>query len=174
MTYISEYQGMDVALGFMNLAGIAQYLGTNQLPYDFALIQSDNIQTMSSFGMHMFKNLFFVTSYDQYEIQKTIEMFSLINQPIQLKEIVITADISSSQSKYLQNLVSQTKIKIEKEIIISDNNTDRMVTLQNQLLKEVILRHYTSNYKENLEYIIALMTDGIIQQNDIKRTIKKM
>ena len=174
MTYISEYQGMDVALGFMNLAGIAQYLGTNQLPYDFVLIQSDNIQTMSSFGMHMFKNLFFVTSYDQYEIQKTIEMFSLINQPIQLKEIVITADISSSQSKYLQNLVSKTKIKIEKEIIISDNNTDRMVTLQNQLLKEVILRHYTSNYKENLEYIIALMTDGIIQQNDIKRTIKKM
>ena len=31
ITYVSEYQGTDVAVGFMNLGQIAQYLGTNQL-----------------------------------------------------------------------------------------------------------------------------------------------
>lgn len=174
MTFVSEYQGIDVALGFMNLQGIAQYLRTNELPYDFALIQSDNIQTMGSFGMHQFKKLFFTTSYDQYEVQKSFEIFENINQPISLVEIIITADISSSQAKYLKNRFSRTNIKIEKEIIFPDNNNDRMVTLQNQLLKELVLKHYTNTYKEDLEYIIALMTDGIVNQNEIKRIIKKM
>ena len=74
----------------------------------------------------------------------------------------------------ISGLPGDTVSEGDHDAQVYDNNTDRMVTLQNQLLKEVILRHYTSNYKENLEYIIALMTDGIIQQNDIKRTIKKM
>ena len=43
-TYISEYNSVDVAVGFMNLGGIANYLGTNTINYDYVLIDTDNPQ----------------------------------------------------------------------------------------------------------------------------------
>ena len=50
VTYVSEYNGTDVALGFMNLNQVAQYLRTD-LQYDYVLIDSDNMQTLNSFGI---------------------------------------------------------------------------------------------------------------------------
>ena len=50
ITYISEYLGIDVALGFVNLESIAQYLGSNNsLPYDFVLIDTDNYEFIYDF-----------------------------------------------------------------------------------------------------------------------------
>ena len=37
--YISEYQWIDVAVGFINLNGVAQYLGQN-LNYDYVMIDT--------------------------------------------------------------------------------------------------------------------------------------
>ena len=61
-SYVSEYSKIDVALGFMTLNDIAQYLKRN-LNYDYILIDSDNPQTMNSFGIQGMKKIFFVTSY---------------------------------------------------------------------------------------------------------------
>ena len=83
ITYISEYLGIDVALGFVNLESIAQYLGSNNsLPYDFVLIDTDNLQTMNSFMISRIQKIFLVTSYEQYELRRTIELLKFFNQPI--------------------------------------------------------------------------------------------
>ena len=80
ITYISEYLGIDVALGFINLNGIMQYLGNNNsLPYDFVLIDTDNIQTMNSFMISRIQKIFVVTSYEQYELKRTIELLKYYN-----------------------------------------------------------------------------------------------
>ena len=46
-SYVSEYAKIDVALGFMTLNNVAQYLRRN-LDYDYILIDSDNPQTMKN------------------------------------------------------------------------------------------------------------------------------
>ena len=48
-TYVSEYDGVDVAIGFMNLGQICNYLSTPSLNYDYVLIDTDNPQTFNSF-----------------------------------------------------------------------------------------------------------------------------
>ena len=65
-TYVSEYDGVDVAIGFMNLNGIANYLGKN-IDYEYILIDTDNPQTFNSFILQNSKINFFVTSYDEFE-----------------------------------------------------------------------------------------------------------
>ena len=46
-TYVSEYDGIDVAVGFMNLMQIQSYLNSPSLNYDYILIDSDNPQTFN-------------------------------------------------------------------------------------------------------------------------------
>ena len=157
ITYISEYQGVDFALGFMNLMGIAQYLGTNQLPYDFVFIDTDNVQTMNSFMFSRLKTNFFVTSYDQYEISRMIENFQYYNQPMEVIKVIISADNTPKQAEYLAHLMEKTPVRLKKaEVHFADTIEDRKATLEDQLMKEVKLKRFTTSYKDSLEYLVAV------------------
>lgn len=173
-TYISEYQGIDVALGFMNLNGIAQYLGQNP-SYDYILIDTDNIQTLNSFAMPRFNKNFFVTSYDEYEVQKGMEILKLLQIPMELYKVIMSSDITKKEEDYLDYLISQTNSKWKSEkVMFSDFDQDRKVTLENQLTKEIRFKRYTSTYKDCLEYITTIIAGDSIKQGEIKQIIKKM
>lgn len=173
--YISEYLGVDVALGFVNINGLMQYLGTNELPYDYVFIDTDNIQTIASFGVHRLQKKFFVTSYEQFELRRTVEIFKNINQPLNMTKVVLSYDVTDRQAYYLSNLMEQTLVKFnEQEVIFADNAMDRKAMLENQLVNELSLKHYSNTYKNSIEYLTALITEGSIEQGIIKREIKKM
>lgn len=175
ITYISEYQGVEVALGFMNLMSIGQYLGTNELPYDFILIDTDNAQTMNSFMIPRLRKLFFVTSYDQYEINRAIETFQYLNQPMGVVKVTISADNSPQQAEYFRRIIGKTPVMLkEAEIYFVDNIDDRRVTLENQLMKEIKLKRFTNQYKDALEYITAITAENVANQGDIRRMIRKL
>ena len=175
ITYISEYQGIDVALGFMNFLQISQYLGTTQIPYDLILIDSDNIQTMNSFAIPRLQKIFFVTSYDQYEISRMIETFQYYNQPMELIKVVLSADNSPKQAQYLAHLLEKTPIKLKNaEIYFNDTIEDRKATLENQLMKEIRIKRYSNSYRDSLEYLTAMVAENIASQADIKKAIKKL
>lgn len=174
MTYISEYDGVDVAVGFMNLMGIANYLGGQTLNYDYILIDSDNPQTINSFMLQNSKINFLVTSYDEYEVQKMLENLAILRMPMQFTKLIISADINNKHEEYLNHLfenygVSWSQNKVE----FSDTDTDRKVTLTNQLSKEINLKYYTSTYKDSLEYLTSLILEGIVEQAFIRKAIRK-
>lgn len=171
-TYVSEYQGVDVAVGFMNLNSIAQFIGHN-INYDYVIIDTDAVQTVTSFGMQNFAKNFFITSYDEYELQKGIEIFRLIQFPIELYKVIISSNINNKEDEYLNYLLGQTTAKWKEEkILFADTINDRKAALENQLTKEVNLKKYTSTYKDSLEYLISIITDGTL--GDLKRMIRKM
>ena len=174
-TYISEYQGMDVAVGFMNYAGIAQYLNSTQIPYEFIFVDSDNPQTMNSFMIPRFKKIYFVTSYDQYEISRTIESLKILNQPMEVSKVVFSASNTQQQADYLQHLIETTPVRFGKQVVaFADTVEDRKATLENQLMKEIKMKRYTNTYRDSLEYITALVSDGIVNRGEIKRIMKKI
>lgn len=175
ITYISEYQGVEVALGFMNLMSIGQYLGTNELPYDFVLIDTDNAQTMNSFMIPRLRKLFFITSYDQYEINRAMETFQYLNQPMGVIKVIVSADNSPQQADYFRRILGRTPVMLkEAEIYFIDNIDDRRVTLENQLMKEIKLKRFTNSYKDALEYVTTITAENIANQGDIRRMIRKL
>lgn len=174
-TYISEYQGIDVALGFMNLNGVAQYLRQNNLPYDYILIDTDNINTFGSFGLHKFRQNFFITSFDQYELQKGMEIFNFIQVPMEIYKVVFSANITKKEDDYLDYLIGQTSIKWKDEkIMFVDTDQDRRANLENQLTKEIKLKRYSSNYKSGLEYIAGIIMGDNIDKRSINQILKKI
>ncbi len=176
-TYISEYQGIDVALGFMHIEEIENYIGKEKFEYDFVFIDSDNIQTITSFEFDSIKKIYFVTSYDIYEVQRAMEILKMIKEPstIEITKVILSSDMSSSQDKYLNHLLSETNVKVQKDNIeFADTVEDKKANLENQLIKEIRIKPYTSTYKYSLEYITASIADGMIKQEEIRRIIRKI
>ena len=175
ITYVSEYQGTDVAVGFMNLGQIAQYLGANQLNYDFVIIDSDNIQTMYSFMIPNMKKIFYVTSYDKFEVEKSKELFANINEPMILTKVAISSNLNADESNFLVHTLENNYIKFDKdkEVLFEDSDKNRAVILQSQLVNEISFRKFTNTYKDSLEYITALISEGDIQQSEIRSIIRK-
>ena len=173
-TYISEYIEIDVALGFMNYNGIMQYLG-HGLNYDIILVDTDNIQTFNSFMLPNSAKNFFVTSYDEYELQRGLEVFRFLQRQMEIYKVIYSANINNKEDDYLNHLVEGTNVTWKKEKVeFADTINDRKATLENQLTKDIILKNYTSTYKDSLEYLISLMVGEYINQSDIRRMIKKM
>lgn len=175
ITYVSEYQGSDVAVGFMNLGQIAQYLGANQLNYDFVIIDSDNIQTMYSFMIPNMKKIFYVTSYDKFEVEKSKELFANINRPMILTKVAISSNLNADESNFLVHTLENNYIKFDKdkEVLFEDSDKNRAVILQSQLVNEISFKKFTNTYKDSLEYITALISEGDIQQSEIRSIIRK-
>ena len=175
ITYVSEYEGTDVAVGFMNLGQIAQYLGTNQLNYDFIIIDSDNIQTMYSFMIPNMKKIFYVTSYDKFEVEKSKELFANINRPMILTKVAISSNLNADESNFLVHTLENNYIKFDKdkEVLFEDSDKNRAVILQSQLVNEISFKKFTNTYKDSLEYITALISEGDIQQSEIRSIIRK-
>lgn len=173
-TYISEYNSVDVAVGFMNLGGIANYLGTNTINYDYVLIDTDNPQTLNSFMLQNSKKNFFVTSYDEFEIQRSLEIFAGLRGQIKLSKIIVSSDINNKHDEYLKKIFSIYPIEWgEEKIEFADTDNDRKSTLINQLLKQIEFKNYTSGYKDMLEYLTSLILEGIIEQANIRKMIRK-
>lgn len=175
MTFVSEYLGIDIAVGFMNLAQIAAYFKTNNLPYDLILIDSDNVQTIGSFMLYTMQNLFLVTSFDQAETNKILEILKFIKQPMNITQVLISSDLSSSQEKALVHKLLETGVVFSKhKVQFADTNVDRKAMLQNQLVREIRMKNHTTTFKDSLEYITSLVADELMAQSEIKKEIKKM
>ena len=157
----------------MNLMGIANYLGKN-LDYDYVLIDTDNPQTMASFMVQNSKKNFFSTSYDEFEVQRSLEILSVIRGNIQFIKLIMSSDINNKHDDYLDHLFESFPITWnEEKVIFPDTDFDRGITLANQLSKQITIRKYSSTYKDSLEYLISLILEGVIEQATIRKMIRK-
>lgn len=175
MTYISEYQGSDVAVGFMNFNQILQYLGTSNLNYDYVFVDSDNIQTTYSFMIPNYQKNYFITSYDRYEVMKAKELFNMMNlkNKIKLKKVIYSTNVTDEQAKYLDKTLENNNTEFDgNEIVFFDNDADRVVILENQLLNTISFKHSTKMFKNSLTQLIIDITNKTISSNSIQSAIK--
>lgn len=170
-TFVSEYSKIDVALGFMNLNGVAQYLRKN-LNYDYILIDCDNPQTINSFGITSMKKIFFVTSYEQYDMMKGAETLRYVQLPIEVIKVISTTNMVDAEDKLLNSKVANSNIKwSNKRIEFSDLDVDRKAILKNQFSRQISFKSFSKDYKQWLEYLINIITDNTV---DAGRIIKKI
>lgn len=173
-TYVSEYDGIDVAVGFMNLMQICNYLGTPNLNYDYVVIDSDNPQTFNTFMIPNSKKVFYCTSYDEFELQKSMEILATLRGEINMTKMIFSSDINNKHDEYLNHLLEKFPIKWNDEKVeFPDIDQDRNVTLTNQLIKQVSVKNYSSTYKDSLEYLISLILEGNVLQSDIRKVIRR-
>lgn len=118
-SYITEFEGFDVAVGFDNEDSIKKYLGIDNksLEYDFALVDIDSPDMLKNFNIEKAYKNCFVTAFDIYSIKKGVEIISNFNKPVKLIKVLFSKDSLKEENEYLDYLSLNCKVAWEKEII---------------------------------------------------------
>ena len=173
--YVTEYEDIDVAIGFSNFGDIKKYLGTpveEELDYDIVFVDTDNIQGYMQFDLQDAEKRYFVTSFDLYSLKKGLETLTGLENMTSLTKVYFSKDMLKEDDDYLNYLSKEYKIIWEEEkIYFPIENGDLSVIYENQRLAKVGFRKLSIQYKDGLAYIADLML-GNGSDGEIRRAIK--
>ena len=154
-SYITNFEGMDIAVGFNNLQQIQEYLGTEdkKIDYDIILIDIDSTESIEIYDMKKANKNYFVTSFDLYSLKKGIEIIDGLNETIQLKK-VFSKYATEEEDDYLNFLSLGHKVIWESERIYFPLELgDQSTIIENQMLSKIKIRKLTNQYKKSLLYM---------------------
>ena len=157
VSYVTEYEGIDVAVGFKDYNGIKQYLGMPEsavFTYDYILLDMDNPNLLESFDIYAFQ--------------------SGIRLPLNLTKIYFSNNMSKEEDDYLNFLSLGYKIKWNDEIIYFPmQSSDMDIIVQNQRLSKIKFKGISSEYKDALVGLVQEIAKGESPSN-VKKAFKQL
>lgn len=178
-TYMTEFEDIDVAVGFSDIDEIRSYLGLHsedEFSYDFALLDIDTYQGYCDFGGKQAIKNYFVTSFDVYSLKRGIEALSGMEGKINLTKVLFSKDMLQEEDEYLEFLAMGCDIEWEKEkIYFPFDRGDQSVIIQNQRTARINFKNLSSQYKDALMFLV----EGILEQEgigggEIRKTVRKI
>ena len=161
-SYVTEFEEIDVSVGFNSFKEINDYLGIDDLSlnYDIALIDVDTGTAFEKFDMYTAKLNYFVTSFDLYAIKRGVEALSNLKDIVPMKKILFSKEINSADNEYLDFLSLNYKVKWDGNIIYFPlENGDQSVLIENQRVAKVKFRNLSAAYKDSILIIVAEISD---------------
>lgn len=168
--YITEYEGIDVAVGFENFRQINEYVQNNdavQTPYDIAIIDIDNMASLDQLNIKSIEKKFFVTSFDVYSLRRGLEIFTDLKEPIKLIKVLFSKTLTDDENEYLEYLASQYKIEWDDYVVGMPLN-DESVIIESHSVSKIRLKKLSEQYRLSLEYIVQYMLDDVPQREITK------
>lgn len=176
-SYVTEYEGIDVAVGFENFEEIKQYLAlptTIELNYDIALVDLDTQKSVKSFGLETFEKNYFVTSFDMYSIKKGLESIAELHTPLSATKVLFSKEALKEEDDYLNFLSLGSKIVWDEEkIYLPFEVGDQTVIYNNQRVSKIKYKKLSNQYKEGILYIAEEILQGE-NSNDLRKMFKKI
>ena len=171
LSYITNYENIDIAIGFEYLREIKEYLAEEEPNYDFILIDIDNYQAFENYEMENSYKNYFVTSFDLYSIKKGLEILSQISEVVELTKIIFSKEILSEENEYLDYLSLGYKIKWnDYRIYFPLEMGDESAIIDNQRLSRIKFKNLSSQYKESLMYV----TEELLGEKETNNFIKAL
>lgn len=161
--YITEFEEIDVAVGFEDFEGIKEYLALSaetELPYDMVLLDIDTYEMLNNFKINNDDRNYFVTGTDLYTLKKGLEILSGITEVLNITKVIFSRTASQEDDDYLNYLSLGYKITWSEEIIYFPFEIgDQSVIAENQRVSKIKFRKLSEQYKEALIYMCQQILD---------------
>lgn len=166
-TYVTEFEGIDVAVGFNKITEIKNYIGITEeenLNYDYVLYDIDSSESFNNYNIEDSIEKYFVTSFDLYSLKKGIEILASTNKELKLTKVYFAREVHKEDDEYLNFLAKDYNIEWnEEKIYFPFEMGDQTTITENQRVSKIKLKKLTQSYKEGLMYII----EQIMEDNEI-------
>ena len=173
--YVTEFEEIDIAVGFEDISDIKKYLGLaeeQEMEYDIILIDTDNIKGFNSFGLEEASKNYFVTSFDNYSLKKGLEVLTELKNPISLTKVYFSKEMLKEEDDYLNFLSLGYKvIWNEYRLYFPIENGDLSVIYENQRVAKIKFKKLSVQYKDGLAYLAEEIL-GNVSESNIRRAIK--
>lgn len=156
-SYVTNFEDIDVAVGFNNPEQIKQYLGVSgeEMNYDVWLIDVDSAERIETFDILKADKNFFVTAFDLYSLKKGLEILSEIKEPIALTKVLFAKEVLKEDDDYLNFLSLGYKVIWDEErIYFPIENGDWSVLIENQRVSKIKFKRLSAQYKDSLAFIV--------------------
>ena len=177
LKYVTEFEEIDIAVGFENLEEIILYLGIqneNELEYDIILFDVDNCQKICEYNLKQAPKNYFVTSFDAYSLKKGVEILSQLKEPFSLTKILFAEEILKEEDDYLNYIALGYKVVWnEYRIYFPIENGDLTVIHENQRVAKIKFKKLSFQYKDSLAYIAGEILDET-SDTQIRKAIKSI
>lgn len=177
VSYITEYENIDIAVGFYSLEDIMDYLAKNneqEIEYDYVLIDIDSYNAIANFGISNETKNYFVTSFDAYSIRRGLETLQQLKEPLQLTKIIFSKEVLRSEDEYLEYLALGYKVLWnDYKIYFPLEQGDQTAIINNQRVAKIKFGNLSSQYKDSLTFIAEDISKEI-NSNKFKKLIKNL
>lgn len=175
LTYVTEFEEIDIAVGFKRLEEIKMYLGVpeeQELEYDIILVDTDNAQIFDNFELIDAQKNYFVTSFDAYSLKKGLEILARVPNAMSLTKVLFSKDMAEEEDNYLNFLSLGYKIIWnEYKIYFPIENGDLNVIYENQRVAKIKFKKLSIQYKDGLSYMATEIL-GDESESKIRKAIK--
>lgn len=172
--YVTDYEGIDVAVGFENIESVDKYLSNIETNYDVVLIDIDSPEMFDSFNMSNADKLYFVTAFDNFSLRKGIEIIGNMREKVRMEKVLFERDIIEENDEYLNLLSLTAPIEWEKEkLYFPYDQGDLTAIIENQRVTKIKLRNLSEQFRDSLLMLVQEITPET-RTGDIKRVFKEL
>ncbi len=172
--YVTEYEGIDVAVGFDDLESLNGYMGDIENDYDLVLIDVDSYEKFDSFEIINSERIYFVTAFDSFSLKKGIEIIGTMRQKIRMKKILFEREYTEEDDEYLNFLSLTYPIEWDEEkIYFPYDQGDLTAIIENQRVTKIKLKNLSEEYREGL-FILTQEIVPEIKTVEIKKAFKNI
>lgn len=176
-TYFTEYENIDVAVGFRSIEAIKEYLGLEKdenINYEYVFIDVDSPDVFNNFKMSEANLNYFVTSFDLYSLKKGLEILSGLETTTKMKKVLFSKDINQDDNEYLDFLSLKYKIEWDKDkIYFPLEQGDQSVIIENQRVAKIKIRNLSNQYKESLLMMVSQISENQ-NYNELKKIMRNI
>ena len=175
-SYVTNYEGIDIAVGFYDYDSIKEYLGIPEsaiLQYDYIFIDIDSPEDFDGFDIKSADKNFFVTGFDVYSIKRGMEILAGLTEPIQLTKVFFSRNAYKEEEDYFNFISLGYKVIWNEEIVYFPfEQGDQTIIMENQRVSKIKFKRLTKFYKESLLYISQKIVDDQKQDANLKKAFK--
>lgn len=177
-SYVTNFEEIDVAVGFNDFISIKNYLGMPghaTFEYEYILIDLDSSKDFESFEIKTAWKNYFVTGFDLYSLKRGLEILERIEEPIPITKIFFSKDITREEDEYFNHISLGCKAIWNEEIIYFPfEQGDQTVIIGNQRVSKIKLKKLTQLYKESLAYIAEELLNDQKESINLRKIIKQL
>lgn len=175
MSYVTEFEEIDIAVGFPNMNMIKNYLGLQEnekMEYDIMLVDADKVEGVQEYDLKSSDKNYFVTSFDLYSLKKGLEILNTLEEPLEMTKILFSKDMLKEEDEYLNFLSKDSKVKwSEYKIYFPITIEDLNVIAENQRVEKIKFKKLSESYKDSLRFITEEIAKEI-SANEIRKAVK--
>lgn len=176
-TYVTEFEGIDIAVGFHNYELIKNFLGMPQhavFTYDYIFLDIDSPEGLEEFDVKSATKNYFVTGFDTYSLKRGVEILLGFAEPIPIKKVFFTKEGKIEEEEYLDFISLGCKVIWDEEIIYFPfEQGDQTTLMENQRVSRVKIKKLTQAYKDGLMYIAEELIDPK-EGADLRKAYKQL
>lgn len=172
--YVTTYEDIDIAIGFEDFISVKDYLGNIENDYDFIMIDIDSSEMFESFEMQSAEKLYFVTAFDNFSLNKGVEIIRDIGQKLYMTKVFFEKDVHDEYEEQLNLLSFSYQVEwMGENLYFPYDQGDLTAMIENQRVSKIRFRNLSEQYKNSLLMIVQDI-GAEIDYSAMKRIMKKM